>query len=89
MISWMLYQMTKHQIQFIFQNIFNIERKVEDEETMAIILDIDMPDCCADCPCCDMEMVECKVSNEELTDGIFEPYAQRPSWCPLKEVKDD
>lgn len=49
---------------------------------MSILIDIEMPTDCLDCPCADEDWMRCKVAKRNF--GFFE-YA-RPGWCPLKEI---
>lgn len=47
---------------------------------MAVILDIEMPTQCFDCPCCDKESGWCQVTGKTI-------FIERPYDCPLVEVK--
>lgn len=53
------------------------------------ILVIDMPDCCADCPCSFFERSNPKLN---LTCGIAQEDGNnvgKPEWCPLKPVPEE
>ena len=47
---------------------------------MAVILDIEMPINCCDCPCCDKDSGWCQVTGKAI-------FIERPHNCPLVEVK--
>ncbi len=52
------------------------------------ILEIDMPECCADCPC---SFFEGNAQKLNLICGITQEEANnvgKPEWCPLK-IKDE
>lgn len=52
------------------------------------ILVIDMPECCADCPCSFFERDNPKLN---LICGIEQEDAYnvgKPDWCPLKEMPE-
>ena len=52
------------------------------------ILVIDMPECCADCPCSFFERDNPKLN---LICGIEQEDANnvgRPDWCPLKSIPE-
>lgn len=62
-------------------------------EVGMILIDMDMPDCCAHCPCCEyddvMDEVSCNLASSELPDTmLFIPYNEaskhRHEACPLK-----
>lgn len=58
---------------------------------MAILIDMDMPTDCRDCP---MVMyyahcgyTQCRANNEVLAKNYKTiPFDGRPDWCPLREV---
>lgn len=53
---------------------------------MIIIKGRHTPRCCADCPCLHKEgMRYCQAKRE--FNRITAPYAPRPKWCPIMEVK--
>ena len=54
-----------------------------------IQIDIDMPKCCAKCPCGDAQDGWCYVHNEvlERMENGYPSTETRPEWCPLNEVK--
>ena len=58
-----------------------------------LIVEMEMPVCCADCPCCiclnGMKPAYCKaimVDDDNIVDGLMwretDPN-NRPSWCPI------
>lgn len=58
-----------------------------------LIVEMEMPICCADCPCCiclnGMKPAYCKavmVDDDNIVDGLMwretDPN-NRPSWCPI------
>lgn len=60
---------------------------------MSVIVRMEMPVCCADCPCCiclnGMKPAYCKavmVDDDNIVDGFMwretDPN-NRPSWCPI------
>lgn len=64
-----------------------------------LIVEMGMPICCADCPCCiclnGMKPAYCKavmVDDDNIVDGLMwretDPN-NRPSWCPIKGVLPD
>ena len=66
---------------------------------MKLIVEMGMPICCADCPCCiclnGMKPAYCKavmVDDDNIVDGLMwretDPN-ERPSWCPIKGVLPD
>lgn len=60
-----------------------------------IQIDIDMPEDCDACPCCEMFDLQenwgkCKIANREfICFGTVDDNGNthRPEWCPMKEVK--
>lgn len=44
-----------------------------------LIIDMPMPKCCWECPCCDGEYGICESAGRDLEDPN-----ERPSWCPIK-----
>lgn len=51
-----------------------------------ILIDIDMPENCHDCPCFDYEYDECQITkNSPTTENIN----RRLEDCPLKEAVDE
>lgn len=58
-----------------------------------LIVRMDMPICCADCPCCiclnGMDPAYCKavmVDDDNIVDGLMwkkTDVNKRPSWCPI------
>ena len=46
-----------------------------------LIKGIGMPQDCVDCPCVHDEYAYCKLTMNRIK-------ANKPDWCPLKEVKD-
>lgn len=53
---------------------------------MIVILNRDLPTCCADCPCVHMEGIRyCQAVRK--FNNITVPFSGRPKWCPLREVK--
>lgn len=61
-----------------------------------LIVEMEMPICCADCPCCiclnGMKPAYCKavmVDDDNIVDGLMwretDPN-NRPSWCPIVGV---
>ena len=54
-----------------------------------IQIDMDMPKCCADCPCGNAQDGWCYVHNEilERMENGYPSTETRPEWCPMKEVK--
>ena len=64
-----------------------------------LIVEMEMPVCCADCPCCiclnGMKPAYCKaimVDDDNIVDGLMwretDPN-NRPSWCPICGVLPD
>lgn len=57
-----------------------------------LILDIDMPKCCQDCPIYDHEFGCCELIPNSCfynEDGeIYDPFEERNKDCPLKEVRE-
>ena len=47
---------------------------------MAVILNIEMPTNCLDCPCCDKDSGWCQVTGQAI-------FMERPHNCPLVEVR--
>ena len=52
-------------------------------------IDMEMPKCCADCPCGNAQDGWCYVHNEvlERMENGYPSTETRPKWCPMKEVK--
>lgn len=48
------------------------------------LLVIDMPEYCAECPCCDECVEMCRAIDKEIIEVNGE--CQKPDWCPLVEV---
>lgn len=51
-----------------------------------VILEIDKPIYCSDCPCYNDEFFYCKT--DEMYRDIC-PYDEVPQWCPLQEIDDE
>lgn len=49
---------------------------------MSILIDMEMPTDCLDCPCANGDRMRCQVAKRDF--GFFEDA--RPDWCPLKEI---
>lgn len=49
------------------------------------ILVMDMPEYCAECPCCDDCVEVCMVIDEEIREVNGE--CQKPNWCTIHEIK--
>ena len=53
---------------------------------MIVILNRDLPTCCADCPCVHMEGTRyCQATRK--FNKVTAPFNGRPKWCPLREAK--
>ena len=58
-----------------------------------IMIDMEMPEDCIDCPLCHSEFGWCKlkeiipVDDEVIED--WDGFNGRPKWCPLIEVKNE
>lgn len=50
-----------------------------------IMIDIEMPEDCIDCPIQHTEFGCCKLNPDMDWDG----FDGRPEWCPLVEVKNE
>lgn len=48
------------------------------------ILVMDMPEYCAECPCCDECVEMCRAIDKKIIEVNGE--CQKPDWCPLKEI---
>jgi len=55
------------------------------------ILEIDLPDCCANCPIMREDKVECRrlcidelLDYQDVCNDGFNPDKERASFCPLK-----
>lgn len=52
-----------------------------------VVLVMDMPNTCIDCPCHfadDSEMVRCGKEDKELLADDIQTF--KPDWCPLKDM---
>lgn len=58
-----------------------------------LMIDMDMPEDCIDCPLCHSEFFWCKLKEIIPVDkDIIEDwdgFDGRPEWCPLIEVKNE
>ena len=53
------------------------------------VLIFDMPESCADCPCC-YDFIDCTAMSESLIDSNVNTIdGPLPDWCPLIEVSKD
>lgn len=50
---------------------------------MKAILEMEMPDTCCTCPCCNRDM-QCNVAGQREVSNRMD----RPGWCPLIVVED-
>ena len=57
-----------------------------------IMIDIEMPEKCCECPCFHAEYpMRCQlIKSPDKNKRLSAPYGlPRPDWCPLKEIQDD
>ncbi len=53
---------------------------------MNLIVEMEMPTNCAECPVFDDDYIVCRATKKDAT----EYGAERPSWCPIKgEIADE
>lgn len=50
-----------------------------------VIIDIDMPKSCRECPISSRILLLCHV-KKEIIDSENYLQQKRPDWCPLKEI---
>ena len=55
------------------------------KEKQMLIIDIEMPECCANCPCFGglPHLWACNVTGIYVEDAKY-----RPVWCPLRRVQE-
>lgn len=55
---------------------------------MPVMIDMEMPKSCSECPCKNSMTEICRVSKRSIfnKDGRLDDSI-RPDWCPLHEVK--
>lgn len=51
-----------------------------------LIVEMEMPSSCAECPVCDYEGADCLLADDRNT---LPHNGTRPSWCPIKGVLPD
>lgn len=58
-----------------------------------VILNIEMPNSCVDCPCAADETFYCNAENREFNEklliDIFKHRIKYPEWCPMHPYEDD
>lgn len=54
-----------------------------------IIVDIDMPNSCSECPMCDMLRGYCMVATFGCPDRLIKDTSIRQSFCPIRGSIDE
>lgn len=58
----------------------------QEGRNMSVVVRMEMPEGCWDCPCVNGEYGYCQADKEERQ---IEDPNERPSWCPIEPPKED